>query len=355
VSILFLSEMSKESGLGHWLRCYRLAQILDAEGHRIHFIFDALIKDKDIFVPTDFISKHTISSTITDISIITELKVLIQNNSIKLIIIDGYGFTSDYRKSLADLGLPIVAFDDINDCSNYHCNLLINTGNNAESIDYTQSAQGARLCLGAEYQVLSQPYINCRNTLNNAFSASSNRDGWLSRNAISIIMGGADTQDLTLPLLETLSGLDWGDNIPIFNIVTTNLYPALNDIRAFIDDSSLQMTHIHQNEDLSSVFMASRLAISAAGGTIYELQACATPSILICLAENQMEAARQAEKSGFAIGFNYLGTSSLESVGQLCHNIWFDSDALNTMHATLMSDYQITSNDKLLTAINSLL
>jgi spore coat polysaccharide biosynthesis predicted glycosyltransferase SpsG len=79
------------------------------------------------------------------------------------------------------------------------------------------------------------------------------------------------------------------------------------------------------------VLLNTQLALSAAGGSQFELLACATPSILVVVAENQKRASQDAESQGWCQVIDSDRLSVNELVTQ-CLYLWQHSELLLTMH-----------------------
>jgi UDP-N-acetylglucosamine--N-acetylmuramyl-(pentapeptide) pyrophosphoryl-undecaprenol N-acetylglucosamine transferase len=80
------------------------------------------------------------------------------------------------------------------------------------------------------------------------------------------------------------------------------------------------------------------LAISRAGGTVWELAAAGTPSILVpypyATGDHQRANARHFERGGGAIT---LDQSDLSSAPELVHKLLADSERLSTMRAAMLT------------------
>jgi UDP-2,4-diacetamido-2,4,6-trideoxy-beta-L-altropyranose hydrolase len=123
--------------------------------------------------------------------------------------------------------------------------------------------------------------------------------------------------------------------------------------------SGLDITHLHDCQNMAAVLLNTKLALSAAGGSQFELLACATPSILVVVAENQKLASQGAASQGWCQVVNSDDLSSDEWVKQ-CLSLWQQPELLRSMHTKalqfpvvdgakkiveLMSEQKITSDD----------
>ncbi len=322
--------MTAESGLGHWMRCYNLAAALQHQGYQIHALQSPQLKAMDLFMPTEFIQWHATPAALHQEETLAHVELLQELQPFDVVIIDGYQFSASYRKTLRNKMQRVITFDDINDCPAYHCDLLINSSANAMQLGYTESAEDAALFLGPDYRQFAHGYLLAREQL-------IIKSNWANRNALTIIMGGADTHSLTMPLLQSLQALDWLDDAPSINVITTELYSNKAMIHKWCA-KQMNLTVIHQQFDLSAVFLSSKLVISAAGGSSYELQLCAAPSLSIIIAENQRQAASNSQANGWSEMWDWTSRKDMMQMADRIKELWLKTDSLKSMHNKLIFD-----------------
>jgi UDP-2,4-diacetamido-2,4,6-trideoxy-beta-L-altropyranose hydrolase len=98
-----------------------------------------------------------------------------------------------------------------------------------------------------------------------------------------------------------------------------------------IKSSGLDITHLHDCQSMAEELVNTKLALSAAGGSQFELLACATPSILVVVAENQTLASQDAATQGWCQVVNSDATSTDEWVTQGL-SLWQQPERLLGMH-----------------------
>ena len=162
---------------------------------------------------------------------------------------------------------------------------------------------------------------------------------WDERNSLTIIMGGADTHSLTLPLLQSLEQINWSEDAPTFNIITTDLYSRASMIHTWCKPRE-HIEVIHQQYDLSEVFMRSCLVITAAGGSAYEIQLCAAPSMTVIVEDNQDEAAHDAERMGWSSLWDWREQKSMARLTDAIQQLWEQPQKLKAMHNKLIFDLE---------------
>lgn len=329
--LLLICDLSETSGLGHWMRCHRLAEFLQQKHYEIHVLRSPYMQTFDYFMPVDFYHWHSCASELNTADALTLIKILQELHQYKAVLVDGYHFSAEYRLSLRQIFPRIICIDDINDCEQYHCDLLINSAEMANEIDYSETAPGATLWLGKAYRQLSSSYLSSQQQM-------VQHSNWAERDKLTVIMGGADNHSLTLPLMKALAEINWQWNQPQFQVITTDLYHNHEMIKRWA--SSYEFIEvIHQSYDLSQVFLSSRLVVSAAGGSTYEVQACASPSLVVMLAANQQLATEMVEESGYGRTWNWLNDPDINRLANEIKDFWGQPKVLKQIHDKLCFDH----------------
>jgi spore coat polysaccharide biosynthesis predicted glycosyltransferase SpsG len=204
------------------------------------------------------------------------------------IVLDGYQFDQAYRKGLAKLDRVFTCFDDTNQSGSLPVDMIINGAANAHTLGYEKTAPSALLCTGEKYRILRQEFV--ANTMHE------DRNNWPDRHRLTIVMGGSDPLDITRKLLNELQERDLHH---VITVVIGAAYPWQNELKTFIQRTTLQIELLENCQTMAEVFLQSKLVVSAAGGTQFELLACATPAMLVVAADNQVNATVQAIEQGW--------------------------------------------------------
>ncbi|MEH6710861.1 UDP-2,4-diacetamido-2,4,6-trideoxy-beta-L-altropyranose hydrolase [Paraglaciecola polaris] len=285
--IIFRVDAGADIGLGHLMRCLSLAQGLVTRGVRVFF---AVGRNSVAHCQSrsDWVGEiHLVVST-SLYDEYQELQQLCVKEKADWLILDGYQFDFNYRKSLNLNACKLAMLDDgqlikahIEDSQ---LAMIVNWASGAEALTYRKLAPNAQCCTGASYRVLRQEFYQVK-TL-----------PFDKRNRLIITFGGSDPSQLTLPLLKHFD--DSFIRLPI-TIITGSGYQHLDALSDLIKQSPLSVEHFHDCQHVASVFQQARLVVSAAGASQFELLHCAAPSILVVTADNQLFASEQASKQGW--------------------------------------------------------
>jgi UDP-2,4-diacetamido-2,4,6-trideoxy-beta-L-altropyranose hydrolase len=296
MQLFIRAEGNPSIGLGHVMRCYALAEACQLLNISVSFLCSQqtsdFLKSRRGF-NSGIITLANTLQTDSDKTTNSESNELISVLTCDaVLLLDGYQFDHIYQQAIKHAGIKFAYFDDINSFYQSglkHCaDIIINGADSALSLNYELNATHSKLCLGSEYLLLRQEFHNLHPI------AISERDSLL------INFGGADIHNYSTQLLIELEKQGFSAPVKVVTGAAFQHQETLN--RRLQDDlstSSMQIEHIHDAQQMATLMQNSRLAICAAGGTQFELLACATPSILVVVADNQLPASKHAAQQGW--------------------------------------------------------
>jgi len=290
VKIVFRTDGNYNVGIGHLMRCLALSEELTKRGHTC--IFFSKIDDELINKTSKFnINYQKIKSETT---LDEDLKKLIsysKENKINWIITDNYEINSDYIQQLKQNNINVLSVDDAANM-HYYSDIVLNQNIGAEKLnfsieDYTQLLSGSK-------------YIMMRNELLKNPDKNPNEE---VRN-ILITLGGTERDNLTLKILQLIEEIVENKEI---TVVTGPFNPSYQKIKDFTEKTNLKINLIKSPKNMSDLYLKSDIAISAGGSSCYELAYYGIPNIIITIAENQINNAKELNEKNIGI---YLGSSN---------------------------------------------
>jgi UDP-2,4-diacetamido-2,4,6-trideoxy-beta-L-altropyranose hydrolase len=313
--VAFRVEGEPDIGLGHVMRCLALAQSLIKCGHEV-FFFMSQASQHFCLNRDDWIGEIL---PIEDVDTKAEPAWLIKQSldlQIDWLLLDGYQFEQSYRHSLQSIKFKLALFDDMNNSGPLNVDLVINGAPNADLLNYQLTAPNALFAIGQGYQVLRQEFLE------------SPSNEWSDRKNLTVMFGGSDPKKLTIKTLHSLQKLNASMRI---TVITGAAYSELQKLADFIKNSNLRIRHLHDCQNMASELINSKLVLSAAGGSQFELLACKTPSILVVVADNQINASQEAASQDWCqvVKTNKLDTDDL---AMQCLSLWQQPELLRKMH-----------------------
>jgi len=205
--------------------------------------------------------------------------------------VDGDQFGAEYLERLHAARAPVLLVDDYAERSRYPALLVLNPNLLAAPERYPP-ASGARYLLGPEYALLRREV---------ATAASVPRVIRSRGSRLLITMGGADPPNAGRRILDAVRLL------PDADLEIRMLIGPSNPHRATLDAGHDPRVTILPAVDHTAPHMAwADLAITAAGGTVYELACLGVPALVVAIAEYQRELldAITRERLGIGLGWH---------------------------------------------------
>ena len=274
--ILFQADSSSVIGTGHIMRDLVLASkykdanivfaVQDLNGNINHKIVEAGYK-------IEILSSNDIE----------ELDKLIKKLNIDMIVIDHYGIDETYEKQLKikNSTLKILSFDDTYE--KHHCDILLNHNISADERRYKDLVPTAcELRCGANYTLLREEFYKEK-----AIKREKVYD-------VFIAMGGADTQNLNIQLLELIP------NYFKIAVVTTTANKNLEALKAYTENQESIDLHINSTQ-IAKLMNESKFAIVTPSVTVNEVYFMELPFLAIKTAENQEDIFKYLLNNGYKV------------------------------------------------------
>jgi len=211
----------------------------------------------------------------------------------QLVVCDHYSIDLRWQLEAMPLGVRLVVIDDLAD-RQHNCDLLIdqNLGRCEKDYDGLVPTHCNRL-IGPKYALLRTEFTSQR-------KASLARRPARQIRHILISMGGVDRPNVTSMVLKALKDSCLPETCQI-KVVLGKGAPWLDEVRkqAAVMRGSVA---VHENvSDMASLMASADIAIGGAGSTSWERCCLGLPSLLVVMADNQVEAAHAMDKQGVAI------------------------------------------------------
>lgn len=211
---------------------------------------------------------------------------IIINQRIQCLIVDRYDINYEYLFDLRKI-VKLAYVDDLNSFI-YPVDFIINGNVNATELGYSAFDKDTTLLLGISYNMIRKEFqeIEKRNL---------NREV----ESIMITTGGSDAKGVTEKLLNYLTEKDEFAELKI-NVVVGSAF--LNKEKIFEIEKQHKNITIYDNPSkMSEIMLASDIAISSGGSTLYELCACGTPTLAITIADNQKGITKKLDDLGLIL------------------------------------------------------
>ncbi|MDQ2101864.1 UDP-2,4-diacetamido-2,4,6-trideoxy-beta-L-altropyranose hydrolase [Azospirillum isscasi] len=313
MKVLFRADAGPSIGAGHVMRCLALAEAVQELGGDALFAAASLPPALEDRLRAGGMEIHRIGAEPGSAADLAATRTVAARTGAAAIALDGYGFDEGWRAGLAETGLCVLAFDDAGTGEAIHAGLIVNAAPDAGSLPYGKGNPDARLLLGPAYAPLRREVRE---------AAAAHRAPLEERRGLLVTFGGSDPLGLTAPVVERLAPrLPPGVRLDVAVGGAVRDAGAVEAVARRFKDS----VRLHRDTPRMGQLMAQAgLAVSAAGTTTGELAAIGTPAVLVTIADNQLEAARQSEALGWCALVPGQTEGAPERIAAAALGLWAD-------------------------------
>ncbi len=273
----------KELGLGHVFRCINLGYQL--KSHQIQFLIE------DYGSVSSLLHEHgfkKIFNLIPGISINDDIKKTVAHilkNKITILIIDKYGLTNQYVKTLKKI-VRVVVISDLKNIE-YDSDLVINGFIGFNNKIKTNKFK-IKCLLGPKYQILNQQYAK--------------KQHYKKKYDLLITVGGFDANNLLEIILKKIS--KYKIKIKI-KIILGHATKNKSIISKFVTKSN-EITIINKTNNMKKEISSTKFGICAGGITTYEFAALHIPFAIVCQYKHQIFTANEWHKRKIAKNLGFI-------------------------------------------------
>lgn len=309
MKVVFRADASLTIGNGHIMRCLTLANELKLIGAECRFIcrdHEGNLNDyiQELGYPVyilpmknslkkktyEFKNSIHLDWLGEDLEVDAEQCIKsIKNTKVNWFIVDHYAIDYRWESMLISKSVRLLSIDDLANRSHI-CNILLDQNVGRKEEDYSLLVpKKCRILTGTKYALIRPDFSRIRK------ESLERRIHVRSVKQIFISMGGVDRFNVTCQLLEVLKTCGLKREIQI--IVVMGLHsPWLREVQSLANDMPVT-TEVKINvSNMASLMAYSDLAIGAAGSTSWERCCLGLPTIMIVLAENQLNGAKALEE-----------------------------------------------------------
>ncbi len=340
--LLIRTDANTQIGLGHFMRCFALAQAWKDRGGRVTFLTAATDKKLTELLQKEDMAIINIGTQIGSLDDARDTSKLAKEVGAVCIVVDGYQFNGQYQNYLKAKGSNLLWLDDFRNDQHYSADLVLNQNLYAHARDYSNCKPNTKLLLGAPYVLLRRQF-----------------EKWRSRQVviadiarkILVTMGGGDPQNVTVKILDTLEYLvDFGLEI---KIIVGAANPHKKDIQMKMEKSALNIHMLEAVTDMPQLMDWADLAISAGGSTNLEFGFMGLPNCMVILAENQELNAETFQTLGMSENLGWFDEFDVYEASQSIRALMVDKKRRESMSTTGRSIIQGYGSKNVISAIRS--
>lgn len=286
----FRADANAHIGLGHFMRCLAIAQEIVLQGDCVKF----LMREANEFVLSLLQTNQITHSLLPKFNTMYEeaefIAQILQNSTpaVHRVILDGYEFDAEYQRLLKESNIPLVCVDDHSHAEHYYADYIINPQLTAQPAMYDQKSNKPILMLGHQYILLRQEIRERTKALTPTGNIPQH---------VLVTLGGSDNNNISkiaMQAMQPLSGLQ----VKLV-IGSTNRHAA--ELKQICKTNPNRFTFAESVKNMAELYHQADIAISAPGGTMWELALNGIPTILIAINDNHIAIANKLVEEGVAL------------------------------------------------------
>ncbi len=297
---LFRADASPRIGTGHIVRCRTLATELERRGWTTTLASRDLPPELGRSVrgsEMTLIELDATSDAEAEHAVIAERIA----RPVTVAVVDHYAIGADWQRAAGAWAERLMAIDDLADRFQA-VDLLLNQNLGPGPSRYRGLVPpAARILAGPTYALVRPEFAAMRLRARNKRAVQ----------RILVFLSGTDPHDVTRRAAEAATAL----GVPV-DVVVGAAYPFLASLQAWAADQSLIDLHVETSE-MAALMARADISIGAPGSATWERCTLGLPTLLVTLADNQVEIARHLAEVGAALDLGWhseVTTAELEDV-----------------------------------------
>jgi UDP-2,4-diacetamido-2,4,6-trideoxy-beta-L-altropyranose hydrolase len=286
------------------MRCLALAQAWQDTGGGCTFVLDSSQPALEQRLGLEQMEVvHTASGAATPDDA-RETGTLARNRKAGWVVVDGYGFGTEYQRDLRAAGLRVLLVDDVAHCERYDVDILVNPNLHAQGSLYSGRLAGGRPRLGPRYALLRREFRRQRPGPNNVASVA---------RRVLVTIGGSDPDNVSAKVIRALleSGIE--------GLQVRLVAGAINPHHRQLGEMSRADTRVvvlKDVRDMSEQMAWADAAVASASTTFWELAFLQVPSAVLSFASNQRPVAESLEREGAALNLGWAAELTVDGMSR---------------------------------------
>jgi len=286
-SIIFRADAGSESGMGHFMRCLAMAQMLK-DSYACSFVtFDLNSFSEKLLAKegiAHIIAEHRESSYDNFYDILAAIPL----KQKPLVVLDGYAFDKEYVAKIRSLKFPVVYIDDL--VRPLPADAIINPSDAVEPSSYPQQDE-TLVYTGHNYALLRQAFIRA------AKEPAGEPDKKVAN--ILLCMGASDPENILSRLIPIIERVDRCT----IHLVTASINKNIEALTAYVGQRKDLKLYIDLDEKpFLDLIISCNLAICSASTIAQECCCAGIPLACLQTADNQKGIYEALEKNGLCFG-----------------------------------------------------
>jgi UDP-2,4-diacetamido-2,4,6-trideoxy-beta-L-altropyranose hydrolase len=317
--LLVRADASSQIGAGHVMRCLALSKAWQKTGGRAMFASAEMLPALRGRLRGEGIEVAAIEAQPGDDGDVQQTGDLASRLGVSWIVVDGYRFCPGYYQELKRRGLRSLAIDDDGRFEEYSADVVLNQNASACEAMYARRASHTRLLLGSRFVLLRPEFTRLK------------RDPRVPTVArrLLVTMGGSDPENVTLKVIEALGAI--AEHEIEVRVVLGSGYSHRAELAAVVANLWTEVS-VEENVSAMAPLMGwADLAVSAAGGTCWELVYMGVPAVVLAISRDQVGIAQAVAERQVARSLGWHADVSPAQIADAVCALMADSEGRSAM------------------------
>jgi len=271
IQVAFFTESGTSRGMGHLMRSYTICEKFKSLNIKTTFFLDSDMNYGDKFTDINYFKWNNFYLT----------------QEYDIIFIDSYEAEIEIYESIVKNCKVAVYIDDFSRLE-YPKGVILNFAPDAREIFFKEEMEKYTYLLGLKYIPIRNDFLKIKKT---------------KKEQIFIMLGGNDVANLSEKLIEILN------DVQIKKIVVSNNKLVLEKLRKYND---VEVLFQPSDSVLIQTMSNSKMAISTASMTVYELAYLKVPTMILAVSKNQEQGIDQLLRHKIASDYISIKKNGLE-------------------------------------------
>lgn len=318
-SLLIRADASPRIGAGHATRCLALAQRWKDDGGRVSRAFCPGAGDLGESYASEGVALLPVAASAGSREDAAETAVLASDRAVDWVVVDGYQFGPDYRRSLRRAGFRVLQLDDHGLVKDDHAHIVLNQNVDAGESMYPTRGLKTRLLLGPQHALLRREFSAWRDWRREIAPTA--------RKFLVSLGGGPHPETETVVRALRLLEIERLEAIVVGPVSET---PSREEDRG----DSISIRFVKHLDDMPHGMAWADVAVSAGGSTCWEMAFMGLPNLVLVLAENQRGIANGLDARGVAISLGWGHEIRAGDIARPLGRLILDPDRRQAMSAS---------------------
>jgi UDP-2,4-diacetamido-2,4,6-trideoxy-beta-L-altropyranose hydrolase len=296
-NLLIRADATAELGVGHVMRCIALAEAWEDAGGRALFALADGVRDLGNRICFHGGEVTTIPCMPGSREDAAETLQLAKRCDAEWLVLDGYHFSPDYLRTLDGGKSHLLVIADGEHVPDLGCDIVVNPDPISLGETHQPATGRAKFLLGPQYALVRKEFLK---------QPVANERAPETARRILVTLGGGDANNVTLQVLHALHYIH--DVKLELTVIVGPSNPHIASLQVAIKESRHSVNLLSNPTNMPDLMAQAEMAVTAGGGTCYELAFMKVPMFFVITAQNQERLVQALHDAGAGVDAGWFSS-----------------------------------------------